>query len=317
MRRRIMKNEESAILLQSAFEEFIEQKTANGLSNSTIKNYEFSFDYFMQYNEFDNSTEIKVLTEQLFYKFINHCRNQDVRPTTINHYLRDLRCFVYWAQDRNYIQPFNIKLVEAQEDSIKFFSDEDVDKLLVKPARNATFVEWRTWAICNFVMATGARASTICNIRIEDLDFQSGLIKYAHTKNKKAQTVPMSAALANVLKEYMRMFKLPLTGYLFPNVGAEQMTANALRLSFARYCEDRGTEKTSIHGLRHTFSRGWILNNGGTYQLQQILGHSTTDMTRRYVKLFGEDLKSGYESFSPLDNIKKTKSRTKKIESAD
>lgn len=317
MRRKINKVVNDKMYLRPAFDDFIQQKRAQGLSDSTITNYEFSFDYFWKYNEFTEETETKDLTENLIYKFINHCRNEEMRPSTINHYLRDLRCFIYWCQDKDYINPYNIRLIEAQDDGIKFFSDEDVEKLLEKPSRNATFVEYRTWAICNFIMATGARAATICSIKIEDLDFQNGLIKYPHTKNKKAQTVPMSQALSSVLKEYMRLFKLPLTGWLFPNVGAEQMTTNALRLSFVRYCEDRGCEKTSIHGLRHSFSRGWILNNGGTYQLQQVLGHSTTDMTRRYVKLFGEDLKQGYETFSPLDNIKKTKSRTKKIENAD
>lgn len=301
--------------VKACFDDFIEQKSAQGLSQSTLDNYEYSFSFLYNYQNWTEDTEITVINESLFYKLINYCKNQEMKATTINHYLRDLRTFVYWCQDKEYIEPFNIKLIEAQEDSIKFFTDEEIESLLVKPSRNAGFVEWRTWTIVNFVMATGARAATICDLHIEDLDFQNNTIKYRHTKNKKAQVVPMSNALAGVLKEYMRTFKLPLTGYVFPNVGAEKMTTNALRLSFTRYCEDRGVDKSSIHGLRHSFARGWILNDGGVYQLQQILGHSTVDMTRRYVKLFGEDLKEGYESFSPLDQMKKKKSRTKKIES--
>jgi len=47
--------------------------------------------------------------------------------------------------------------------------------------------------------------------------------------------------------------------------------------------------------------------------LQQLLGHTTLEMTRKYVKLFGEDLCDDFEAFNPLDNLRKGKSRTKKV----
>ncbi len=106
----------------------------------------------------------------------------------------------------------------------------------------------------------------------------------------------------------------PVNGWMFPNIGEEKLTTNAIRLSFARYCDKRGVEKSSIHGLRHNFAKGWVRNNGNMFSLQKILGHSTLDMTRRYVKLFSEDIKEDYDRFSPLDSIKRGSKRTKKVE---
>ena len=38
-------------------------------------------------------------------------------------------------------------------------------------------------------------------------------------------------------------------------------------------------------------------------KLQQLLGHSNLNITMKYVKLYGDDLKEGYEELNPLNNI--------------
>ena len=57
----------------------------------------------------------------------------------------------------------------------------------------------------------------------------------------------------------------------------------------------------------NTFRRGFaveFLRNGGdVFTLQQILGHSSLEMTRRYVKFLDEDLKSAHLRFSPGDRL--------------
>jgi len=38
-------------------------------------------------------------------------------------------------------------------------------------------------------------------------------------------------------------------------------------------------------------------------QLQSILGHSTLDMTRRYINLYGRDIHRDFDKLNPLNNI--------------
>lgn len=301
-----------------AFEEFYAEKEATNRSLATLRNYKKSLELFCRFNDFGEDTPLSDVEQNHFYKWINSMKLDGVSPASINHYLRDLRTFFYWCMDadRVYIEiPFKIQMISGQEEPPKLFSEEDIELLLEKPRRNDSFVDWRTWAIVNWVLATGNRAATICEVRLNDIDFREKEITLLHTKNKKAQIIPMSSSLETVLKEYTRFWRkeAPKGGWLFPNIGEEQLTTNALRHSFRRYCLSRGVEQTNIHGLRHSFAKGWVQNNGNMFTLQKLLGHSTLEMTRKYVKLYSEDIKDDFDKFNPLDTMKRNTKRTQTI----
>lgn len=318
--KRIIKasTEPEFITITEAFEMFITEKEAQNLSPKTIHNYTQTLNMFMEFHDLHTESTTDEITQHLVFKWINTMKLNGVKPASINHYLRDLRTFFYWCmdKDRQYIvDDFKIKMIEAQEEQLKLFSDEELEALLEKPRRQDSFRVWRTWAIVNWILATGNRVATICEVKISDISFSHREITLHHTKNKKAQILPLSSSLETVLKEYIRMWRkeAPIDGWLFPNVGEEQLTTNALRCGFVYYCEQRGVEHANPHGLRHNFAKGWVRNNGNMFALQTILGHSTLDMTRKYVKMFSEDIKTDFDSFSPLDTIKKNSKRTQTI----
>lgn len=295
-------------------DEFLEEKENTGLSPQSIRNYEFTINRFLNYHNMTGKEDIKVLEPSMFYKWNNHMRAEGLSEYSIKHYTGDISTFLNWAYRNEYIdEPIEIKRVKAQESRPKTFTEEELEALLEKPKKTASFSEWRTWAVVNFILATGARAKTVCSMKIEDLNFSRREIIYQHMKTKQAMTVPMSASLETALKEYMRMWRDEPTGYLFPNVGDEPLTTDALRQAFERYCKPREVKTTSVHALRHQFAAEWCRNNGNTFALQKILGHSTLNMTQKYVRLFGEDLKRDYESYSALDNIKKNSKRTQVV----
>ena len=318
IKRKVHKSEGFDVIeLGVAFNDFLLEKELNNLSPATITSYEATFNLFKRFNELEDDTPINEIDSGCVYKWVNTMKLEGLKPTSINHYLRDIRTFLRWCMDsdRGYIEPFKITLMKGQEETPKLFSDDDIDKLLEKPRKSDTFAEWRTWAIVNWVLGTGNRASTICEVRLNDINYSKKEITLRHTKNKKAQIIPLSSSLETVLKEYIRMWRkdADVNGFLFCNVGEEQLTTNALRQAFSKYCHDRDVQQTNIHGLRHNFAKYWVQNNGNMFALQKILGHQSLDMTRRYVKLFSEDIKEDFDKFSPLDTIKRSAKRTQTV----
>lgn len=303
------------VLLENTFTEYITEKDVYGLAKPSLASYKASFAKFKSFINEEKYVVGSINIGVIYNWIVTMKEDGQLKHTSINHYLRDIRSFLYWCMDKGYISPaFRIKLIKGQEELLKTYTDDELKKLLDEP-RKDNFVEHRTWVIVNWVIGTGNRASTIINIQIQDIDFVRREIHLTHTKNKKAQIIPLTPTLGKVLNEYItkyRAFADP-TDYLFPKIGNEQLTTNALKVSYRKYCVARGVEKTSIHGLRHSFAKGWIMNNGDTFRLQKMLGHSSLEMTRKYVSIFSDDLKEGFELFNPLENFNKSDNTTQTV----
>lgn len=62
--------------------------------------------------------------------------------------------------------------------------------------------------------------------------------------------------------------------------------------------------KVHPHKLRHTFAVSFLRAGGDVFSLQYMLGHSTLQMTQRYVQSLSADAAiNAHKKFSPLDNL--------------
>lgn len=310
----------NTITIGEAFVEFINDKAVQGVVQKTLDNYVKSYHYFLEL-EFDDDDTIDINTVSKMYvmQWVESMLEQDKRITTLNTYLRDVRVFLYWCMDdeRKYIEiPYKINLVKGQEPLPKCFTDEEVALLLQKPTNVEDYVEWRTWLMVNWVLATGNRASTVTDVRLEDIDFNNGRIALRHTKNKRAQIIDMAESLAPILQNYIRAYRYnePGSAYLFADYTTnDKLSYNALRQAFYKYCKARGVEKTNLHGLRHYFASRWIRSGGSGDKLQKVLGHSTYTMTQRYITLESEDITKDFDRFNPLNNLSTSKPKRKAV----
>ena len=320
VKRKLTKAVQREVYIEEVFQDYLAEKKALNKSPATITSAMGSFKLWYEYLDSKAfSLLMKDVEPTYVYSFCNHFLNEDMKPTTLNHYLRDIRAFLYWTMEKNYIEKFAIKMVKEQEVIKETYSDEEKLRLIARPANSASFVEWRTWAIVNWILATGNRASTVCSIKLGDINYRKREIVINKSKTNKALILPLSPALATVLTEYVRRWRAESgdNAFLFPNIGDEELTVNALKHSIAKYNRDRDVAITSVHALMHTFAKDWIRNTGDVFRLQKMLQHSTLEMTRRYVNMFSEDLKEGFEEYNPLDKLKKNSSRTQRVKRTD
>ena len=304
--KRIRKRECTEFTIWEVFDIYKVEKIAYGLSTSTIQSYYESVQRLTSFLQVDNPL-LKDFEKNDILEFIFGLQEENVRISSINHYLRDLRAFFNWSYKEGYLNhKMEIKLIKAQEVIKETYSEEELRKLLIPPI-TSNYCEWRSWAVVNWILATGNRERTVCHVRMCDIDLQEKEIILQQTKNKKIQIIPMSSELCHVLKQFIRDFRSDAKDkdYLFCNVSGERLTENALKLSIRDYNKSREVDRTSIHAFRHTFAKHWIRNNGDVFRLQKMLGHSSLDMTRNYVNMFSSDLKEGFDNFNPLDKMVK------------
>lgn len=280
--------------LDLLFCEFLAEKETLGLSKRTLQNYESSYKKYV--------SEIgKTISKESIEKWIKSLIDKKMNPISINHYVTHLRVFAYWFMNKGYCRPFVVKKIKTQEPQLKTLSDEEIVVLLEKPSLRCIFSIFRSWVIINFILGTGARVSTITNLKVEDVDFSNKEIRYTHLKNKQSAIVPMSQSLERILKTYLNTWDLG-KGYLFPSKHGVQLTSSALEQSLRRYVVGRGIKYKGAHSFRHTFAKKYIVNGGNAFILQRLLTHSDLSMTKKYVRLFSSDLHKDYDSLCPLDS---------------
>ena len=55
--------------------------------------------------------------------------------------------------------------------------------------------------------------------------------------------------------------------------------------------------------LRHTFATRYLMNGGDVFSLQRILGHTTLEMTRRYVDMVAVETEIKKRKPSAMDRF--------------
>ena len=303
----------NAFMIQH-FNEFISDKESIGLVADTIRAYKVTYEKFTDY--FDDRAELAGdIHPSMFREWRVAMRAEGLAAATVNHHLGGIRAFMYWCMDteRSYLPYFKIQLTKSQEEPPKDYTIEEVTKLLKMPT-SKKFTEWRSWLVASFVIGTGARLSTVIEIRMCDIDWKNSKVHYRHTKNKKVQLANIPPQLLKSLEKFKGMWRKNADDeeYLFCTVSGDKMSRHSLKAAYSKYANDRGVKKTSMHGLRHTFAREWYLNGGDVIQLSKILGHSTIKMSERYMNIYADTAQDKFNQFNPLENITKSRGRARK-----
>lgn len=63
--------------------------------------------------------------------------------------------------------------------------------------------------------------------------------------------------------------------------------------------------RCSPHTFRHTFAKLSVQQGANIFELQTILGHTSMEIVKTYVNLFGNDVRERHKDFSPLKVLKK------------
>ena len=280
MAKKITMNKHSGKTFEEVFAAFITAKTAKGVSDVTIRNYHQNLHNISLH--FDIKTPFDLLTKEMLDEMVVSMRKSGLAHNTIATYVRQLRTFLNWCNGEG-LTTVMLPNMKEKETVKETYTDEELARLLKKPARDCGFCEYRAWVIVNFLLNSGCRAATVRNIQNRDVDLQTRQIILRHTKVGKIQVIPLCSLMVSILQDYMEIRGGKEEDYLFCDQYGGKLSENALRLAIAAYNQRRGVQKTSIHLFRHTFARKYLVDCGGNaFTLQKLMGHSTLKTTKIY-----------------------------------
>jgi len=105
-------------------------------------------------------------------------------------------------------------------------------------------------------------------------------------KNNRTRHIPMSAELAECLRSAKR------TGdYVFGRPNGEPRSRGYAWVRLKKAFDRAGLERMGWHALRHTFASQLVMEGVSPRAVQELLGHSTLQMTMRYAHLSPSSLR--------------------------
>jgi site-specific recombinase XerD len=242
-------------------------------------------------------------------KFVIHEQEREISPYSVQGQVRALKAFASWLCDEGYTSERvlqNLKLPKVPINLIEPLTNAEIDQL-VNYQNPLTAIGCRDIAILIVMLDTGVRLSELCDLSFEDAHIEQGYLKVMG-KGRKERMVPIGASAQKMLWRYIIHFR-PETmvkddNYLFLTLDGKPLRANAVKLLIKRWGKKAGVPRLHAHLCRHTFATNYLIHNcGDVFRLQQILGHTTLEMVRRYVHYASSQAMINSKSSSPMDHM--------------
>ncbi|SFU34825.1 integrase/recombinase XerD [Clostridium sp. DSM 8431] len=302
--KRLKINNDKGKIFKEGFQEYLFNCKARGLREGTIRHYEQSYIQLIKY--IDENMEIADIDKNVFDSFIVKVgENKDISSQTLFTYARDLKTIINFFIRQEYCRSLVMKLPKVDKQPIATYTDEELEKLLKKPNINkCSFVEYRNYVMVAMFLSTGIRLSSLINIRVKDINFDDEVVNIVHTKNRKSLIIPLNKQILSILKEYLKYRQYSdLEDRLFCNCYGKPLNKSSTIQAIASYNRKRGVETTSIHKLRHTFAKKWVLGGNSVAVLQKILGHSSLQITQNYLNVMISDIKAEVDNYNILQEF--------------
>jgi integrase/recombinase XerD len=255
-----------------------------GCRPNTIRSRFTAIFLFLSHLKNLDRTYLETITRDDLSRFVEGEQDRGLKPSTVSNRLSSLYAFLGYLVEQEIIHPDVIKkkmYVKVPDALPRAIDPEDVRTFL------SVIRTSRDWAMILTLLRTGMRIGELLDTKVSNVNLREKWIEiFEASKNRVGRVVYLSDDAVYALKIWFKK-RNPEKEHLFYGQKHNALTYSAARARFIKHLEKAGlTHKGyTLHCLRHTFASE-MLNGGMSLQcLQELLGHSCIEMTRRYARL--------------------------------
>jgi len=214
-------------------------------------------------------------------------------PATANRYLALIQRLYSFANQFHVYDKNPARFVKKYREynaRERYLSKEEIASFLEQLAK----LENRPIAAgLRFLLFTGLRKNEAFHLQWKHVDREGGTVFLDKTKSGKTRTVILNVLAREVIEE-MWAAREPGHEYVFPGKRKGEPVANPQK-PFEEACKLGKIRELRIHDLRHSFASLAINSGASLYDVQKLLGHSSSIMTQRYAHLADESVRKATE----------------------
>lgn len=228
------------------------------------------------------------------------------KKSTILRKLSSIKSFFKFLINKGYINKNPGALVSSpkRENRITRFASVDEIFRLLSITDNNNPLSARDNAILELLYATGMRVSELTNLKIEDIDLNSMIVK-VFGKGRKERIIPIGSKSRDSLKVYLSLRNKLLrnnrdVGWLFLNYRGGRLTSRSVgRITDKYISKSAMSKRLTPHSIRHSFATHLLDAGADLRSIQELLGHSSLSTTQRYTHVGIDRLMEIYDRSHP------------------
>ncbi len=282
--------------LDDALQDFYLSKRSQLLAPRTLEFYARTAGEFNRWLLENDVHTPEETSGRLVRAYLASVKARKVSDATVHLHAEGVKAFVRFLHREGYVtQPIIFDMPRPAQQRMRLPSVEQVKALL------AACDSPRDKALL-FVMAdTGARVSEVAALRWGDVEPQTGVVHILRGKGRKARSVVVGVRTRRALLKYRRTVDHepdePLWVGIAGPLGREGIRHVLRKLSRKTHI------KVSCHDFRRFFATASLRAGMNPIHVQSLLGHTSLEMTRRYLSVIEDDLLQAHEQHGPVDRF--------------
>ena len=300
----------------------------NGIELNMKTNKEAFSDYLLLEKKYSPHTVTAYLNDIMFFELFNKSRfeqenieqvnysqirswivslvDQNISNVSVNRKMASLKAYYKFLLKTKQIE-LNPMLKHKALKTPKIvqipFSEKELTDLIEQVSDPVGFEEIRDKLIVEMFYATGIRRAELINLKINNVDLSSSVIKVLGKRNKE-RIVPVLPVLLRQFDSYLNERALVENivdgDYFFiSKKGLKLSESFVYRLINSYFSRVSEKVKKSPHVLRHTFATHLLNNGADLNSVKELLGHSSLASTQVYTHNSLAELKKVYSDAHP------------------
>lgn len=265
-------------------EQYLRDQYRRRCRPSTVGHSYRTINSFLSFLRKAGKTYLEQITRKDLEAFVEHDQDRGLKASTVRTRLGILKAFLRFLIEGDVICPEVLPkrmIIKVPDALPRAMDPDDVKQLL------CAIEDTRDRAMILVLLRTGMRIGELLNTLLSEVSLKERKIEiYEAEKNRVGRVVYLSDDARDALKAWLKK-RDPRKAYLFYAQGRERISYSAARVRFKKYLDKASLSHKgyTLHSVRHTFATE-LLNAGMRLEcLQQLLGHSSVEMTRRYARL--------------------------------
>lgn len=298
-------------MTHSVFQDFTDYLSLErNYSQHTVSAYIRDLSYFLDY--VSDQYDLKNL-DQVDYPMIRSwivlLVEQGNANRTINRKMSSLKAYFRFLLKTGQVVSDPMAKHRALKTSSKIqvpFSAEEIDQVMDLLSHQDDFVGARDHLMISLFYATGMRRAELVDLRLDDFDWSSGVVK-VRGKRQKERLIPLLPGLETIYQRYLNK-RLELvqivdsSHLLLSQKGVKIYPELVYRVINSYFGKVSKKLKRSPHILRHSFATHLLDEGADLNAVKELLGHASLSSTQVYTHNSIAKLKQAHAQAHPRNN---------------